>query len=88
MLNSLMDKNWASSLACGRTTGRAVEYVGRPGCNNCLERSIAAHYWSAWNELSSGIRGQTMCEDMDHPPVASSAMADQAAPLLDTVGII
>ena len=35
------------------------------------------------DELSSGVRGQTTGKDMDHPPVASPTMADQAVPLSD-----
>ena len=35
------------------------------------------------DELSLGIRGQTMGEDLDHPPVASFGMVDQVAPSLD-----
>ena len=31
------------------------------------------------DELSSGIRGQSMGKDMDHPPVASRTIADQVA---------
>ena len=29
------------------------------------------------DKLSSGVRGQTMGKDMDHPPAVSSAIADQ-----------
>ena len=35
------------------------------------------------DKLSLGIRGQTTAKDMDHPLVASPAVADQIAPFLD-----
>ena len=35
------------------------------------------------DELSSGVRGQTMGKDMVHPSVASPTVADQLATLLD-----
>ena len=35
------------------------------------------------HQLSSGVRGQTMGEDIDHPTFASPTTAGQMAPSLD-----
>ena len=37
------------------------------------------------DELNSGIRGQNMGEDKDHPPVASPATADNMASMSDAL---
>ena len=81
---SLVDNYWATS--CPTTVPQAT----LQNMQGILDAIVALkdqqlRIMEHLDVLSSGVRGQTMGKDMDHPLVASPAIADQMEPLSDAL---